>query len=173
TFKDAILYARRLGLAWIWIDLLCIVQDDPLDWKKEVGQLASICQNAFITLSATEASHGNGGFFSAERPMLCTSVPTDFKLAFDGRETPIFPGRFRNGLLSSRLLHFISEELSWECREMYSCLDITYSKDILPALAGIARRWNRHNNDQYLAGLWRASIMKGLTWKPVSGLEIR
>jgi hypothetical protein len=33
TFKDAIEIALELGFAYIWIDSLCIVQDDPKDWE--------------------------------------------------------------------------------------------------------------------------------------------
>ena len=32
TFRDAITVARRLGIRYLWIDSLCIVQDDSLDW---------------------------------------------------------------------------------------------------------------------------------------------
>jgi hypothetical protein len=32
TFKDAIQATRRLGLQYLWIDSLCIIQDDVEDW---------------------------------------------------------------------------------------------------------------------------------------------
>jgi len=32
TFNDAIVLTRRLGIQYIWIDSLCIIQDDDLDW---------------------------------------------------------------------------------------------------------------------------------------------
>jgi hypothetical protein len=34
-FKDAIAITKRIGCQWIWIDCLCIIQDDELDWKEE------------------------------------------------------------------------------------------------------------------------------------------
>jgi hypothetical protein len=32
TFRDAIIVTRALNVRYIWIDSLCIVQDDVLDW---------------------------------------------------------------------------------------------------------------------------------------------
>ncbi|KAF2786856.1 heterokaryon incompatibility, partial [Melanomma pulvis-pyrius CBS 109.77] len=31
TFKDAMVITRKLGYNYIWIDSLCIIQDDPDD----------------------------------------------------------------------------------------------------------------------------------------------
>ncbi|KAK1502880.1 hypothetical protein CTAM01_04869 [Colletotrichum tamarilloi] len=33
TFQDAVLVTRRLGIKYIWIDSLCIIQDSKLDWE--------------------------------------------------------------------------------------------------------------------------------------------
>ncbi|KAL6803399.1 heterokaryon incompatibility protein domain-containing protein [Trichoderma sp. SZMC 28013] len=66
TFQDAITVARRLQIRWLWIDALCIIQDDDLDWTKESANMASIYEDAYITISATGAKDGNGGLFSPE-----------------------------------------------------------------------------------------------------------
>ncbi|KAJ4258107.1 hypothetical protein NW762_008247 [Fusarium torreyae] len=51
TFKDAILATRKLGLEYIWIDAVCIVQDDSQDWAREVSNLHSIFSHAELTMS--------------------------------------------------------------------------------------------------------------------------
>lgn len=64
TFHDAITFAKRLGVRYIWIDSLCIIQDDPVDWECESAQMFSIYANAFITIAATSATgHHSGCFF--------------------------------------------------------------------------------------------------------------
>jgi hypothetical protein len=47
----------------------------------------------------------------------------------------------------------------------YGSLNLTKSSDKLPALAGIARRYNEKIRDRYLAGLWRRSLIKDLYWR--------
>ncbi|PVH93058.1 heterokaryon incompatibility, partial [Periconia macrospinosa] len=46
TFQDAIGLARKLGILFLWIDSLCIVQDDKRDWEEQSADMANIYQNA-------------------------------------------------------------------------------------------------------------------------------
>jgi hypothetical protein len=62
TFQDAIVTTRELGLRYIWIDSLCIVQDDPEDWARESGRMASIYEGAQVVLAASDAMDGHDGF---------------------------------------------------------------------------------------------------------------
>lgn len=64
TFRDAILLTRRLGVDFIWIDSLCIVQDDLEDWEIESANMASIYNNSYLTIAATKSRDGSGGFYS-------------------------------------------------------------------------------------------------------------
>ncbi|KAK5652331.1 hypothetical protein OQA88_10523, partial [Cercophora sp. LCS_1] len=64
TFLDAVLVTRSLGIGYLWIDSLCIVQDDMDDWEQESGRMASVYQNAVITLAATHSSDSTGGLFT-------------------------------------------------------------------------------------------------------------
>ena len=45
VFLDAMAVTRRLGIQYIWIDSLCIIQDSTEDWEAESGSLAEICSN--------------------------------------------------------------------------------------------------------------------------------
>ncbi|KAK6395776.1 hypothetical protein LTR65_010796 [Meristemomyces frigidus] len=53
TFKDAILLAHLLGLKHVWIDWLCILQDDIEDWSRESKEMHSVYSNATLSVFAT------------------------------------------------------------------------------------------------------------------------
>ncbi|KAK3949504.1 heterokaryon incompatibility protein-domain-containing protein [Pseudoneurospora amorphoporcata] len=71
TMNDAIEYTRRLGVRYIWIDSLCIIQDSLLDWREEAGKMASIFQRSFLVLSATCSADAYGGIHA--------SPPSDYQ----------------------------------------------------------------------------------------------
>ncbi|KAF4867856.1 hypothetical protein CGCSCA1_v013050 [Colletotrichum siamense] len=55
SFRHAILICRSLGVRYMWIDALCIIQDSPSDWEKEAARMADVYENAFLTI-ATDAA---------------------------------------------------------------------------------------------------------------------
>jgi hypothetical protein len=61
TFQDAITIVRALRIRFIWIDSLCIIQDDDLDWKIESARMAAIYSNSYLNIAATGASDSRGG----------------------------------------------------------------------------------------------------------------
>ena len=64
TYQDAVTITRELGLQYLWIDSLCIIQDDPSDWDKESASMCSVYTNSFLTICATRSKDGRGGLFS-------------------------------------------------------------------------------------------------------------
>ena len=67
-FQDVITIARKLNVAYVWIDALCIIQDDEEDWKREVGQMARIFQLSLLTVAATGAEDASRGCFLESSP---------------------------------------------------------------------------------------------------------
>jgi hypothetical protein len=63
TFKDAIIITRKLGFQYLWIDSLCIVQDDDADWIRESTILGNIYANCAINIVAADAKDGSIGCF--------------------------------------------------------------------------------------------------------------
>lgn len=55
TFQDAIVVARKLGLRYLWIDSLCIIQDSPgdVDWAHESSLMNDVYGNSSCNISAT------------------------------------------------------------------------------------------------------------------------
>ncbi|KAH8878784.1 hypothetical protein GQ53DRAFT_619945, partial [Thozetella sp. PMI_491] len=52
-----------LGYHFIWIDALCMVQDDPDDWNTEAYKMQWIYQGATLTLSAAAGKNYAAGLF--------------------------------------------------------------------------------------------------------------
>ncbi|KAH6878052.1 heterokaryon incompatibility protein-domain-containing protein [Alternaria rosae] len=52
VMQDMVRTARVLSIRYIWIDALCIIQDDLGDWTHEAERMGSIYANAFITICA-------------------------------------------------------------------------------------------------------------------------
>lgn len=68
TFIDAVKITRRLGLKYLWIDSLCICQDDPEDWAREAGRMAYVYSNAYVVIAANRSSDSTGGCFHERAP---------------------------------------------------------------------------------------------------------
>src|SRR5277367_4028126 len=62
TFQDAITVTRALGIRYLRIGSLCIVQDDPLDWASESSRMADVYNYAFLTIAAAYSSDSYSGF---------------------------------------------------------------------------------------------------------------
>jgi len=54
-FQDALLVTERLGVGYVWIDSLCIIQDDVADRVRESKTMSDVYENAHVTISATSA----------------------------------------------------------------------------------------------------------------------
>jgi hypothetical protein len=67
TFLDAIIIVQKIGLEYLWVDSLCIIQDDRDDWEKESAKMAGIYQGAFLTIAATASSSNRDGMFFTMR----------------------------------------------------------------------------------------------------------
>lgn len=143
TFQDSIIVVRRLGLRYVWIDSLCIVQDDPADFAREAGRMASVYGQAFFVIAATRGTSGDAGLFHdrVEAHLISQSGPsripgsylyvseainhqpfaTNNPFHFD--TTPLFERAwcFQERLLASRVVHFSNDEIVFECGYHVDC----------------------------------------------------
>jgi hypothetical protein len=88
TFQDAVFVTRALGIGYLWIDSLCIVQDNLGDWEKEAELMGQVYKNATLTIAAVAANSGDSGCF----------------LQYDGRRNrPCRIGTFQFDLGSEQL----------------------------------------------------------------------
>ena len=67
TFRDAIQVAGKLGISYLWIDALCIIQDDQDDWSRESVTMAKIYTYSVVNISAAASDHAGGRLPSQQR----------------------------------------------------------------------------------------------------------
>ncbi|RSL98517.1 hypothetical protein CDV31_012584 [Fusarium ambrosium] len=246
TFQHAIEITRDLGVRYIWIDSLCIIQDSAEDWDIESSRMRNVYRNSICTIAAAKAKDGSGGCFSARDP--CVSRPVQLSLQwpygesqgdYSPKETfwskhdwtqptgPLYTRAwvFQEQSLSGRMLSFCEGILYWNCSSLqasdyqpageehsaanafgrfralvahheeqrvakglgasagassasklrlydawshmateYSKRALTFETDRLPALSALAEQMADLLDDEYLAGLWKGDIVRGLLW---------
>lgn len=244
SFRDAITVTRLLGIRYIWIDSICICQDDGEDWERESAKMTSIYMNSYITIAASGAKDSTVGCFIPRQPPKYIGIPYKstkqdisgelqaFLLPMrkealpdlyidmsDHIEEPDHPLATRawavqERVLPHRTLHYGKHQMYFECNEgfkgenglyipwrfhsihlykhdkyglavpegdnsieqWYSLLwnfgarEMTRPSDKFPAISGIARLFAERLDDEYVAGLWRGSLIEGLLWQ---GLGVR
>ena len=228
TFQEAIAVTRALGLRYLWIDSLCIIQDSRQDWEKQCTAMVHIYRDSYVTLAAAAASSCTSGFLKPREILTETvefSEGTDFDkiiLSHRGpdiyifkhgheRETPLSRRGWvlQETLLSRRVLSMGRKGIYLECftniqteachypintwtyavlqrvpkrkidslqtiQELrdywqdivrhYSFLLLTKPADKLPALSGLASEFQQATGFEYLAGMWREDLPRGLAW---------
>jgi hypothetical protein len=148
TFQDAIAITRGLRIQYVWIDSLCIIQDDKADWKAESAKMASIYENSWLTIAATTAPNGAYGCFSVpssearlrnskqvrertnnqqavyarKMPDKGHEEPDEIAIGFSQSKPLMSRGWcFQERILSRRVLHLCDEEMFWECSINMKC----------------------------------------------------
>ncbi|CAI6334238.1 unnamed protein product [Periconia digitata] len=64
VFRDAFSITQAIGHHFIWIDSLCIIQDDEEDWEEEASAMADVYSNSFLNIAATFSSDSYTTLFS-------------------------------------------------------------------------------------------------------------
>lgn len=65
TFKDAITVTQMLGLSYLWIDSLCIIQGDKDDWAKEASRMAPVYSHAFVVVTTASSENPETPFLGS------------------------------------------------------------------------------------------------------------
>lgn len=63
TFEHAVQAARKLQVRYLWIDSLCIIQDQPEDWATEAQLMHKVYRHAWSNISATASRNSSEGLF--------------------------------------------------------------------------------------------------------------
>ena len=67
TLQDAMTVTHQLGLRYLWVDSLTIVQDDEVDWHAEATRMAAVYGNAHFTIAATNSRDCSAGIFAPRK----------------------------------------------------------------------------------------------------------
>jgi hypothetical protein len=66
VFRQAVDVTRRLHIRYLWIDALCIIQDSAEDWQYEASRMASVYQNAHLTIATSRSATSHTPFLQSE-----------------------------------------------------------------------------------------------------------
>jgi hypothetical protein len=125
AYQDTVYTMRQLGVRYLCIDSLCIIQDDPEDWRAESASMAMIYNRGLFTL----AMHCNSSrsLRRIEDPKRIVSDPSVSPPVYSRLSTthvweghyrdhtfPLFTRAwvFQERLLSPRVIHFSKQEIS-------------------------------------------------------------
>lgn len=136
TFRDAVNVVRDIGLQYLWIDSLCILQDNEKEWEEEAGKMGSIYEMATLTIAASGAHDSTEGcYVSKSWGFPSTRIPYYSSPGEDVASGIIYAQQifdcspswgplkrrgwaFQERRLSRRTVHFTDGGLSWKCRNI-------------------------------------------------------
>ncbi|KAH8586859.1 heterokaryon incompatibility protein-domain-containing protein [Bisporella sp. PMI_857] len=154
TFRDAIEVTRGLGLEYLWIDSLCIIQNqsDNADFNAESRRMRDVYNGAYCTIASTGADGTTDGFLNKKEDRACVRIETtrkvldgktpdsiddkpctvyvcdaidDFKRDVDGSDMATRGWILQERALSRRTLHFAKNQVYWECGAGVCCETLT------------------------------------------------
>ncbi|WKT38280.1 Protein kinase domain [Fusarium oxysporum f. sp. vasinfectum] len=135
NFKDAIEVTRGLGVRYLWIDSLCIVQDDNDDWARESVRMEEVYSNAQCVLAASSANSSEEGFLQRTSPSLpfITLQSPEGDISYISKNIDNFRGDVDEAVLNTRgwtlqeralarrTIHFTKNQVYFECSKGVQC----------------------------------------------------
>ncbi|KAH7067258.1 heterokaryon incompatibility protein-domain-containing protein [Paraphoma chrysanthemicola] len=130
TFQDTFKVAEELDIFYVWIDSLCIIQDQQANWANHAGVMDKIYENAQIVVAAVSSSSGQVPFLGPEAPTdrysyralsLDSIRPDDSGIdtaAVNAKVRRTFP------LLNPEFIRGPLEERAWAWQERYCAVRI-------------------------------------------------
>jgi hypothetical protein len=129
TLSDAIGVTWRLHIPFLWIDSLCIRQDDPSDQAREISCMHLVYRHSYLTISATRASDCRQGFLhectlpfrgttAYKLPFTSTSGKLGAVLLSEFSRTAPVDARgwtLQEHMLARRILRFTDFQQHWSC----------------------------------------------------------
>jgi hypothetical protein len=150
TIRDAVAVTRNLGIRYLWVDAVCIAQDDEADKTREIKAMGQIYKNAMVTIAAASSPSVKSGFLE-DREINKFPVPlslpgrgygtlwirTEPQSSRDFEPLDKRGWAFQESLLSSRILYYGSKDLIWKCQEGLSRVFETHNLGSLRASASL------------------------------------
>jgi hypothetical protein len=131
TIQDSLVLVKRLGLNYLWVDQICIVQksedDKGEDWDLDNSNMYVVYGNALLTLSACSSENSTDGLFRQRKAWVYPVLPFYFNGQWlvnydmslkEVRARAPLSGRawtLQEERLSPRLLYFCEQRVYWSC----------------------------------------------------------
>ena len=147
TFRDAVRVTRELGIQYLWIDSLCIIQWNQKDSEHEAKRMEGVFASAYCTIAATSAVDSEAGFLkrnvSNERVLVQDASGRRFYICADTDDSnnhididdfddhvekaPLNTRAWviQERVLSQRTIHFSDKQMYLECGEGVYCETLT------------------------------------------------
>jgi hypothetical protein len=140
TLQDAATTTNLLGIRYVWIDSLCIIQDDDDDKSREISQMAMVYSHSTLTIMARRGDKATDGFlhersfpFGTTQFMFRSTesrrrglVTLTFKSAIESENDMALNTRgwvMQEYLLSTRIVKFGDWNTEWSCRTVQDIND--------------------------------------------------
>lgn len=167
AIRDAIAVTRALNITYIWVDALCIFQDDNgADWREQAPKMNRIYGGSTLTLVITSSDSVMKGFLKERRQRYIhtplsrgaqnnPSVKWFLSPEWDKSEdetTGYWSTRgwtMQEGLLPNRLLHFKDSQMVWEC-----CEENAFERGVTERLQDRLDEMMSHSDDISLDSGW-------------------
>jgi hypothetical protein len=139
-FKDCVTVTRKLGVRYLWIDSLCIIQGCPDDWAYEASRMGDVYRGSYFTIAAVSAPGNHASLFSKRHPLMMqkclaektvdgqvTSIGIDSSMLY---HEPLYKRGWvlQERLLAPRTLEYCSTGIGWRCRETVLRVDDAIQK---------------------------------------------
>ena len=182
TIVDAMGVVSSMGERYLWVDALCIVQDDPVDNAEQIASMDRIYGNSLATIIAAQSKTADDGI-EGIRPELVphgrqhagrqrylyqtaarldddTHLIAPLKTTDHNIESSVWNKRawtFQERLLSRRLIIFTHGQILWQCRQMNCREDMSAEDSGVPysALQHLSfepRHFGKHINEHWRDG---------------------
>lgn len=148
-YQDAITVARQLKVRYIWIDALCVIQQDKSDpqdkdkgkdWANEAERMEQVFRSAYATIAACCANSPAENFLKRRPERQCVTMQADNAFyylcnAIDNFSEDVEQGELakrgwvlQERALSRRTIYFTEKQTYWECGEGVRCETLTKTK---------------------------------------------
>ena len=137
TFQHAVMVTKRLGISYLWVDSLCILQSgegSSADWQKHLTEMHLVYQNCFVCIALAHVPDPTRGVFTPRNAALLkvpqvsfsetTYTLVDAKRFEERRRTPLASRAWvlQERMLSPRVLTFDKDQIFWDCSKVeYAC----------------------------------------------------
>lgn len=142
TFKHAVRVTQALGLQYLWIDSLCIIQGDDGDFATEAKHMETVFSSAYFVIAASRAKGTSSGFLDERRSRKfvrfeakSTGLPFYVCEAIDNFQRDVIEGPLnkrgwvlQERALARRTIYFTEHQTYWECGEGVRCETLTRMK---------------------------------------------
>jgi hypothetical protein len=126
SFRDAIDITHQLGFRYLWIDALCIIQDNAGDWAEEAAKMASYYGHSTLMIAATAAEDSSKGILTNRNVLYSPLMGKEKKYCLRQRllrwdwdiERSVLATRgwcAQERMLAPRIIHYTRRQMIWEC----------------------------------------------------------